>query len=106
MGVSENLVVNGRGRFFLEEFNNNPKYNRTGILKDNKFEQANLRNLPLASFFVTPEKRYRFRVMNPGYTLCPIIMWIEGHDLTIIATDSGSVIPVVAKSVILESGER
>ena len=90
----------------MEEFNNNPKYNRTGILKDNKFEQANLRNLPLASFFVTPEKRYRFRVMNPGYTLCPIIMWIESHNLTIIATDSGSVTPVVAKSVILESGER
>ena len=106
MGVSENLLVNGRGRFFLQEFNNNPKYNKSGILKENKFEQGKLRNLPLASFFVTPGKRYRFRVMNPGYTLCPIIMWIEAHNITIIATDSGSVTPVVAKSVILESGER
>ena len=110
MGVSENLLVNGRGRFFLEEFANNPRYNKTGILKENKFEKdglgRELRKLPLASFFVTPGKRYRFRVMNPGYTLCPIIMWIEGHNLTIIASDTGSVIPVEAKSIIVESGER
>ena len=110
LGVSENLLVNGRGRFFLEEFANNPRYNKTGILKENKFERDHLgrelRKLPLATFFVTPGKRYRFRVMNPGYTLCPIIMWIEGHNLTIIASDTGSVTPVEAKSLILESGER
>ena len=106
----ESLIINGKGRFFEEGFSNNPKYNNTGRrrppLKENMFETQNLTKLPLASFFVTRGHRYRFRVMQPGFTLCPVLVTIEGHKMFIISSDTGPVKPQVAKSFVIHSGER
>ena len=50
--------------------------------------------------------RYRFRVISPGFTLCPISVSIDNHTLTMIASDGSPFRPVEVQSVVLEPGER
>ena len=104
----ESLIVNGKGRFFQESFESNQKYNASKLssLSENMFEKQNLTKLPLATFYVTRGFKYRFRVANPGFTLCPVLVSIDDHDLLIIASDTGSVHPKKAKSFIIYGGER
>ena len=104
----ESLIINGKGRFFQESFESNEKYNasKLGTLTENMFEKQNLTKLPLATFYVTHGYKYRFRVMNPGFTLCPILVSIDEHELIIISSDTGSVKPETAKSFIIHGGER
>ena len=106
----ESLIINGKGRFFEESFQSNKKYNKTkkgeNVLSENVFEKKKLTRLPLATFFVTPGSRYRFRAMQPGFTLCPILVSIDDHEMTIIASDTGSLRPQKAKSFVIYAGER
>ena len=104
----ESLIVNGKGRFFQESFQSNQKYNasRDSFVSENMFEKQNLTKLPLATFYVTHGFKYRFRVANPGFTLCPVLVSIDDHELLIIASDTGSVQPEKAKSFIIYGGER
>ena len=104
--LSENLLVNGRGRFTDDQFNYNPKYNLTQTAKNNFFKENNYDKLPLSTFFVTKGKRYRFRVIYFGFTYCPVMVHIEEHDMTIIATDASPVRPKKVKSFIIHSGQR
>ena len=64
--LTDNLLINGRGRLFLDEFRMNPRYNKSGRLKTNMFEEEHKRSLPMATFFVTKGKKYRFRVAYSG----------------------------------------
>ena len=61
---------------------------------------------PLATFNVISGNRYRFRIISPGFTLCPIEVSVENHNLTLIASDKGPIEPVEVSSFILQEGER
>ena len=102
----ETLIINGKGRFFEESFQSNAKYNKSEKLTENVFEKKKLTRLPMATFFVTPGNRYRFRAMQPGFTLCPVLVSIDDHEMTIIASDTGSLRPQKAKSFVIYAGER
>ena len=104
----ESLIINGKGRFFQESFDSNQKYNgsKHGTLTENMFEKQNLTNLPMATLYVTPGFKYRFRVANPGFTLCPVLLSIDDHDLLVIASDTGPFQPEMAKSIVIYGGER
>ena len=106
MLISENLLINGRGRLSDAEFNSNPKYNHSGIMTKNPFKENDWDKLPLSTFFVTKGKKYRFRVAFYSFTECPVLVSIEQHDILIIATDSSPVKPTKVKSFIIHSGER
>ena len=104
----ESLIVNGKGRFFQESFDSNQKYNasKLGTISENMFEKLNLTKLPLATFYVTFGSKYRFRVASPGFTLCPVLVSIDDHELLIIASDTGPVQSQKVKSFIIYGGER
>ena len=104
--IPENLLINGRGRMSEAEFNNNPKYNQTGGMKKNPFKENHWDKLPLSTFFVTKGKKYRIRVAFYSFTVCPVLVSIQQHDMLIIASDSSSVKPKKVKSFIIHSGER
>ena len=80
------MLINGFGRT-----GNNPKLNKT---------------TPFATFNVESGFKYRFRVVSPGFTLCPIQVSVEDHTLTLIASDTGDIEPIEVKSFILHEGER
>lgn len=50
--------------------------------------------------------KYRFRVINAGLNVCPFIMQIEDHNLTLIATEVSYVRPQVFHTLNFLSGER
>ena len=57
-------------------------------------------NTPLEVFTMTPGRRYRFRLINSYGSVCPAQITIEGHALTIIATDGEAVRPVQVNTII------
>jgi L-ascorbate oxidase len=79
---ADNILINGHGR-----------------LKDGP-------KTPRATFHVMSGKRYRFRIVSPGFTLCPIEVSIDNHTLTLIASDTASIQPIEVNSFILHAGER
>ncbi len=104
--VTENLLINGKGRLSVGEFMNNNKYNLSGLLKTNAFEENHWNKLPVSTFFVTRVMKYRFRVAYYSFDVCPIVVSIEEHDMLIIASDSSPIKPKRVKSFIIHSGER
>jgi len=50
---ADNLLINGRG----------------------KYKPIEGKKTPWTSFAVKGGKRYRFRVISPGFSLCPIQVW-------------------------------
>lgn len=78
-------LINGRGRY-------------RDPVKGNNFA-------PLTVFNVTRGKRYRFRVIGPG-SLYPFRVSVDGHMLTVIASDGYDLEPVVAESFVINPGER
>ena len=61
---------------------------------------------PFATFNVKSGFRYRFRIISPGFTLCPIEVSVENHNLTLIASDTHSIVPMEVTSFIVHEGER
>lgn len=55
---------------------------------------------------VTAGLRHRFRLINAGGMTCPMIVSIDGHRMTVIATDGQDSIPVTVDSLVIYSGER
>ena len=90
---ANNILINGRGRINLNQSVGNKAINGTD-------------EFPLTNFVVTKGFRYRFRIVSPGFTLCPILMSIENHSMTVIASDTSSVEPVNIESLIIHPGER
>ena len=48
--------------------------------------------------------RYRFRLINSFCTVCPGELTIEGHSLTVIATDGQPIEPTVVNSIVSLAG--
>ncbi|CAH0550161.1 unnamed protein product [Brassicogethes aeneus] len=83
----DSILVNGKGRF---------------IYPDSGEETVT----PLEVFTVTKGKRYRFRMINAFCSICPAQVSIEGHVMTIIATDGNAVKPTPVQTLISNAGER
>ncbi|PSN35801.1 hypothetical protein C0J52_21815 [Blattella germanica] len=61
---------------------------------------------PYHEVLVDQGRRYRLRLIAGMCTVCGVEVRIEGHDMTLIATDGASVNPVRVESVQMFSGER
>ncbi|XP_026758133.1 uncharacterized protein LOC113517610 [Galleria mellonella] len=83
----ESVLINGKGQF---------RDPNTGFMT----------NTPLEVFTITPGRRYRFRMISAFASVCPAQLTVEGHNLTIIATDGEPVQPVQVNTIISFSGER
>ncbi|KAJ9592214.1 hypothetical protein L9F63_001215, partial [Diploptera punctata] len=81
------FLINGKGRYEDPD---------TGITTKS----------PYAEFRVIPGKRYRFRVIGATCDNCYTTFSVEGHRLTLIATDGNAVKPVEVDNVEISSGER
>lgn len=57
-------------------------------------------------FRVRAGQRYRFRLVNSMSLVCPAMIEIQNHSMTIIASDSFNLQPVAIDSLIFSSGER
>ena len=57
-------------------------------------------------FDVEQHQRYRFRVIDTGIAACEISFSIDGHVLTLIATDGNPVQPYDLTSIVLDSADR
>ena len=64
------------------------------------------KDVPLAEFKVKSNARYRFRVVNAGINFCPMVFSIDGHNMTLIATDGFPIDPVEVESFVSNPGER
>ena len=60
----------------------------------------------MSSKIEQPCPRYRFRVVSPGFTLCPIVVSVDKHNLTMIASDGAPFKPKQVGSFIVHPGER
>lgn len=83
------LLINALGRFKI--FGNEtsrPKY------------------MKAARFNVEQGYRYRFRVINAEFLNCPIELSVDGHNITIIASDGYDLEPINATSLVTYAGER
>lgn len=60
---------------------------------------------PLAWFNVTHGQRYRFRVIGVG-SIYPLRISVDGHELTMVASDGYDIQPFVVESFIINPGER
>ncbi|XP_046622055.1 laccase-1-like [Neodiprion virginianus] len=83
----ESLLINGKGRY------TDPS-------------SGNTTNTPLEVFNVLAGKKYRFRLITAFSTVCPAQLTVEGHKLTVIATDGQPVEPRVVDSIVSLAGER
>ena len=104
--MGHNILINGRGRYHNDSFHENSLYKNYWNGSRNPFDTNLLTRMPRATFFVTSQKRYRFRLMSPGFTITPIRMSIDNHMLQLIATDSAPVVPKPVKSIVIFPGER
>ncbi|XP_041972453.1 laccase-4-like [Aricia agestis] len=83
------LLVNGVGRFKLFDTNSSkPLY------------------MNAARFNVEQGYKYRFRVINAEFLNCPIELSVDGHNITIIASDGYDLQPITATSLVTYAGER
>ncbi|XP_055636865.1 uncharacterized protein LOC129775791 [Toxorhynchites rutilus septentrionalis] len=64
-------------------------------------------HIPLKVFYVEQMKRYRFRLINAEFLNCPVELSIEGHNMSVIASDSFDINPVDdLASFVSYAGER
>lgn len=82
------LLINGVGRFQIFNETAKPVYMQS------------------ARFNVEQGYKYRFRVINAEFLNCPIEMSIDGHNITVIASDGYELEPITATSLVTYAGER
>ncbi|XP_013191002.1 uncharacterized protein LOC106135292 [Amyelois transitella] len=82
------LLINGLGRFKIFGANNKQFY------------------MKAASYVVEQGYKYRFRVINAEFLNCPIELSIDGHNITVIASDGYDLEPITATSLVTYAGER
>ena len=80
-------LINGRGRHALPD------------------TEVNRRQTRLSTFNVEPGNLYRFRLIG-AQSLYAYMFSIDGHQLTVIATDGVFIEPVMVDFIIIHSGER
>lgn len=56
-------------------------------------------NTSLEIIDVEPGKRYRIRIINAFCTVCPGMLTIQNHNLTVIATDGRDIEPKTVDSI-------
>lgn len=61
---------------------------------------------PLEIFRITAGAGYRFRHINAGFLNCPVEISIDGHNLTVIASDGWYFEPVEVATLVTYAGER
>lgn len=61
---------------------------------------------PLEVFRAAPDTRYRFRFVNSMSLSCGVSLEVQGHSLTVIASDSFDIQPVVVDEIVSSPGER
>ncbi|KAM3962212.1 uncharacterized protein ACR2FA_003712 [Aphomia sociella] len=82
------LLINGVGRFKVFKNTTKPLY------------------MKAATFNVEQGYKYRFRVINAEFLNCPIEMSVDGHNITVIASDGYDLEPIIATSLVTYAGER
>nr|AKH61981.1 laccase 1 [Helicoverpa armigera] len=82
------LLINGVGRFKLFNETAKPVY------------------MPAARFNVEQGYKYRFRVINAEFLNCPIELSVDGHNITVIASDGYDLQPITTTSLVTYAGER
>ncbi|XP_032682635.1 laccase-1-like isoform X2 [Odontomachus brunneus] len=83
-----NLIINGLGRYTT--------------IKENE----TLANMPVSTFDVKPNSRYRFRLINAEFLNCPIEVSVDNHTLLVVSTDGRDIEPVQGESLVSYAGER
>ncbi|KAM0733524.1 Laccase-1 [Formica fusca] len=83
----DSLLINGKGKYTDKN---------TGITT----------NTTLEVIYVEPGKRYRVRIINAFCTVCPGMITIQDHNLTVIATDGRDIKPKTVDSITSFAGER
>ena len=66
----------------------------------------NFSGTPITTFYVTPGRRYRFRVIQATGNHCPTELSIDGHELVVIASDGFPVAPFQVGTLGMASAER
>lgn len=61
---------------------------------------------PLTVYSVQRQKRYRFRIINAAFNICPFQIQIERHNFTIIESDGGRMVPLTVDTLYFLPGER
>ncbi|XP_046804177.1 laccase-14 [Lucilia cuprina] len=83
-----NILINGKGRNHLNNWPDNDSRNRYERLR------------------VSPNMRYRMRVIANGVFNCPLEFSIENHKMLMISTDGNDIEPIYADKFFMSSGER
>ncbi|EFN74335.1 Laccase-4 [Camponotus floridanus] len=83
----DSILINGKGRYTDK---------KTGITTNTTLEVID----------VEPGKRYRIRIINAFCTVCPGMLTIQNHNLSVIATDGISTKPRTVDSITSFAGER
>ncbi|XP_042890220.1 oxidoreductase OpS5-like [Penaeus japonicus] len=89
MGVANTILMNGKGRNLHAQE-----------------EGLEAVATPLEVVRVTPGLRHRLRLVSASSFVCPMIVSVDGHQLTVIAIDGAEVIPRTVDSLEILSGER
>ncbi|XP_070495178.1 uncharacterized protein [Chironomus tepperi] len=85
--LTQSILINGHGRFF----------NQTS----KKYQLA-----PLTIYHVEPNMKYRFRFINSAFNVCPFLLQVEHHEMSIIATEISYVEPFTIDALYSLTGER
>ncbi|KAK2575713.1 hypothetical protein KPH14_012102 [Odynerus spinipes] len=84
------LLVNGLGRYKSDE--------------DDENSTSSI--MPLATFHVKQNLRYRFRLINAEFLNCPIEVSVDNHTIYVVSSDGRDIEPVEAESLVSYAGER
>ncbi|XP_046822768.1 laccase-1-like [Vespa crabro] len=85
-----NLIVNNLGRY------------KSNMNDTNKISTT----MPLTTFRVKKNLRYRFRLINSEFLNCPIEVSVDNHTLIVVSSDGRDIEPVEAESLVNYAGER
>ena len=85
----EAILINGKGK-------------REQVVDDN----GNLAYTDRELFNIKAGNRYRFRFINNAITNCALRISVDSHNLTVIASDGGSLEPYVTDAFVIYGGER
>ncbi|XP_033225671.1 laccase-1 [Belonocnema kinseyi] len=84
-----NILINGLGRYA-----SNIDVNGTSAL------------VPVATYTVKQNLRYKFRLINAEFLNCPIQMTIDNHTFYVVSSDGNDIEPIEAQSLVTYAGER
>ncbi|CAL1533176.1 unnamed protein product [Lymnaea stagnalis] len=103
------MTVNRFAAHHHDDGDNKPELmliNGMGKYQEFKGDNGTSYFTPRATFTVKGGKKYRFRVISSAIMNCPIQISIEGHTMTVIASDGNSFEPIVVDTFNIFAGER